>query len=58
MICKFKAPNGSFPEVGRVLHADMQGGSSQGVALTAFVVTAFLEDKVSSFLFSFLFFLR
>lgn len=51
MIGKFQAPNGSFPEVGRVIHTDMQGGSSQGVALTAFVVTAFLEDKASSFVF-------
>ncbi|XP_037050047.1 CD109 antigen-like [Bradysia coprophila] len=40
-----QAPNGSFPEVGRVIHEDMQGGSSEGVALTAFVVTAFLEDQ-------------
>lgn len=47
MIFKFKASNGSFPEVGRVIHTDMQGGSSKGVALTAFVVTAFLEDQVS-----------
>ncbi|XP_037031199.1 CD109 antigen-like isoform X2 [Bradysia coprophila] len=39
-----QAPDGSFPEVGRVIHKDMQGGSSKGVALTAFVVTAFLED--------------
>ncbi|KAJ6646228.1 CD109 antigen, partial [Pseudolycoriella hygida] len=40
-----QAPNGSFPEVGKVIHKDMQGGSSEGVALTAFVLTAFLEDK-------------
>lgn len=46
MDCKLKARNGSFPEVGRVIHKDMQGGSSEGVALTAFVVTAFLEDQV------------
>ncbi|KAG4078918.1 hypothetical protein HA402_005578 [Bradysia odoriphaga] len=40
-----QAPNGSFPEMGRVIDQKMQGGSSKGVALTAFVVTAFLEDQ-------------
>ncbi|XP_037047883.1 CD109 antigen-like [Bradysia coprophila] len=40
-----QALDGSFPEVGRVIDQKMQGGSSKGVALTAFVVTAFLEDQ-------------
>lgn len=43
--------DGSFPEVGEVSHKDMQGGSSNGVALTAYVLTAFLENKVFNFCF-------
>ncbi|KAJ8680026.1 hypothetical protein QAD02_015813 [Eretmocerus hayati] len=38
-----QAPNGSFPEVGTVSHRDMQGGASKGLALTAYVLSAFLE---------------
>lgn len=41
-----QAVNGSFPEVGKVSHSDMQGGSSKGVPLTAYVLLAFLENKV------------
>nr|BAR45615.1 thioester-containing protein 4 [Scolopendra japonica] len=40
-------PNGSFPEVGTVFHKAMQGGSSQGLGLTAYVLSAFLESKMS-----------
>lgn len=40
-----QAPNGSFPEVGKVSHTDMQGGSGKGVPLTAYVLLAFLENK-------------
>lgn len=40
-----QALNGSFPEVGNVIHADMQGGSGKGVALTAYTLLAFLENK-------------
>lgn len=29
--------NGSFKEPGRVIHADMQGGSAEGTALTAYI---------------------
>lgn len=47
-LSKVQAPNGSFPEVGRVLHSDMQSGSSQGIALTAYVLIAFLEDRTKS----------
>lgn len=43
-----QAPNGSFPEVGRVSHRDMQGGAAKGLALTAFTLIAFLENAVSS----------
>lgn len=45
--------DGSFPEIGVVSHKDMQGGSSQGIALTAYVVSAFLENKVRLSLFIF-----
>ncbi|XP_058816280.1 thioester-containing protein 1 allele R1-like, partial [Topomyia yanbarensis] len=40
-----QAANGSFPEVGKVSHKDMQGGSGQGIALTAYTLIAFLENK-------------
>lgn len=41
-----QAPNGSFPEIGKVSHKDMQGGAGNGLALTAYVLTTFLEEKV------------
>lgn len=37
--------SGRFTEIGPVYHADMQGESSQGVALTAYTLIAFLENK-------------
>lgn len=43
---KVQAPNGSFPEVGKVSHSDMQGGAGQGIALTAYTLITFLENKV------------
>lgn len=46
-----QAPNGSFPEVGRISHRDMQGGAAKGLALTAFTLIAFLENAVSVILF-------
>lgn len=42
-----QAANGSFPEVGRVSHRDMQGGAAKGLALTAYTLIAFLENPVS-----------
>ena len=45
-----QAVNGSFPEVGKVSHTDMQGGAGKGVPLTAYVLLAFLENKVSTVL--------
>ncbi|KAG6796738.1 antigen [Apis mellifera caucasica] len=39
-----QAPNGSFPEVGKVSHRDMQGGAAKGLTLTAFTLIAFLEN--------------
>ncbi|XP_011502894.1 PREDICTED: CD109 antigen-like [Ceratosolen solmsi marchali] len=40
-----QAANGSFPEVGTVSHRDMQGGAGKGLALTAYVLSAFLEAE-------------
>lgn len=37
--------NGSFKENGTVFHTDMQGGSSKGLALTAYVLVTFLENE-------------
>ncbi|XP_050465402.1 thioester-containing protein 1 allele S3-like isoform X2 [Cataglyphis hispanica] len=42
-----QASNGSFPEVGKVSHRDMQGGAAKGLALTAYTVIAFLENEDS-----------
>lgn len=41
-----QASNGSFPEVGKVSHQDMQGGAAKGMALTAYTLIAFLENQV------------
>lgn len=38
--------SGSFPEFGNVYHKEMQGGSNNGIGLTAFTLLAFLENKV------------
>ncbi|XP_034235917.1 pregnancy zone protein-like isoform X2 [Thrips palmi] len=48
-LSKQQAENGSFPEVGTVSHRDMQGGSAKGLALTAYVLTAFLQEKDATF---------
>ncbi|XP_062608191.1 CD109 antigen-like isoform X3 [Saccostrea cucullata] len=37
--------DGSFPEPGRVIHKDMQGGSASGPGLTAFVLISLLENS-------------
>uniref|UniRef100_T1IYG2 TEP1-F n=1 Tax=Strigamia maritima TaxID=126957 RepID=T1IYG2_STRMM len=37
--------NGSFPEVGVVSNKAIQGGSGKGLALTAYVLLAFVENK-------------
>lgn len=39
--------NGSFPEVGYVYQKDLQGGSSNGIALTAYTLITFLENSDS-----------
>ncbi|XP_034230056.1 pregnancy zone protein-like isoform X2 [Thrips palmi] len=48
-LSKQQAENGSFPEVGTVSHRDMQGGAAKGLALTAYVLTAFLQEKDATF---------
>lgn len=47
-----QAPSGSFPEVGKVSHRDMQGGAAKGLALTAYTLIAFLENQVRNGIFS------
>ncbi|XP_048758952.2 CD109 antigen-like isoform X2 [Ostrea edulis] len=37
--------DGSFPEPGRVIHKNMQGGSASGPGLTAFVLISLLENN-------------
>jgi len=37
--------DGRFPEVGTVYRKEMQGGSSNGIGLTAFVLLTFLENE-------------
>lgn len=45
-LLKHQGPKGEFVEVGRVLHTEMQGGLDEdSVALTAYVLLAFLEDE-------------
>ena len=41
-------PDGSFNELGNVIHKDMQGGSSSGLALTAYVLITFLENPTTA----------
>ncbi|XP_037049174.1 CD109 antigen-like [Bradysia coprophila] len=38
--------DGSFSEVGRVIHSDMQGQATKGVALTAYVAITFAQNEV------------
>ncbi|KAG5667286.1 hypothetical protein PVAND_015272 [Polypedilum vanderplanki] len=44
-LASVQVENGSFPEIGHVSHKDMQGGSSKGIALTAYTLITFLENK-------------
>lgn len=41
-----QAADGSFIENGSICHKEMQSGASNGVALTAYVLTAFLVNRV------------
>lgn len=45
-LSNIQAENGSFSEVGKVSHKDMQGGAAKGLALTSYTLTAFLENPV------------
>lgn len=47
-LAKVQDDDGHFPEKGRVIHKDMQGGASKGVAMTAYTVLAFLENENAS----------
>lgn len=38
--------NGSFYEVGSIVHHEMQNRNGDSLALTAFVITAFIENQV------------
>ncbi len=42
-----QSENGSFPEYGEVIHRQMQGGADKNVALTAYTLIAFLENRVA-----------
>lgn len=42
-LAKYQATNGSFPEIGHVSNAGLQGGSAKGVGLTAYVLITLLE---------------
>lgn len=44
-LSKAQAEDGSFKENGTVFHTDMQGGSSKGLGLTAYVLITFLENE-------------
>ncbi|KAE8737042.1 Thioester-containing protein, partial [Frankliniella occidentalis] len=43
-LAEHQAANGSFPELGTVVHASMQGGAARGLALTSYVLTTFLYN--------------
>ncbi len=42
---KTQSANGSFPEFGDVIHRQIQGGADRNVALTAYALIAFLENR-------------
>ncbi|XP_037031071.1 CD109 antigen-like [Bradysia coprophila] len=42
---KTQSENGSFPEYGDVIHRQIQGGGDKNVALTAYTLIAFLENR-------------
>ncbi|XP_078085518.1 CD109 antigen [Mustelus asterias] len=44
-IMKYKDENGEFSEPGRVIHSELQGGQSGPTSLTAYILTALLEDQ-------------
>lgn len=44
-LSRVQADNGSFPEDGNIFHKEMQGGNSNGLALTSYVLATFLESE-------------
>ncbi|GCB60725.1 hypothetical protein scyTo_0009222 [Scyliorhinus torazame] len=44
-ILEHQAKNGEFSEPGRVIHSNVQGGQSGPTSLTAYILTALLEDQ-------------
>lgn len=42
-----QSKDGSFPSVGRVIHSEMMGSVSAGASLTAFVLNALVEARIS-----------
>lgn len=44
---KTQSANGSFPEYGQIIHRQMQGGADGNVALTAYTLIAFLENRAA-----------
>ena len=46
-IISYQLSDGSFRDPGRVLNTAMQGGSSRGPALTAYVITALCRVELS-----------
>ncbi|XP_017274786.1 CD109 antigen [Kryptolebias marmoratus] len=48
-LLKHQGPRGEFVEVGKLIHTEMQGGlDDDSVALTAYVLLAFLEEETYS----------
>ena len=45
-IISYQLSDGSFRDPGKVLNTAMQGGSSRGPALTAYVITALCRVKL------------
>jgi CD109 antigen len=48
-LCDNQAPNGSFPEVGNVIHKDMQGDAGEGLALTVYTTIALIQSAEDVF---------
>ncbi|XP_055314135.1 CD109 antigen-like [Sitodiplosis mosellana] len=47
-LSRMQSSNGSFVERGSIFDKEMQSGASNGIALTAYVLTAFLVNKEST----------
>ncbi|KAK3922691.1 CD109 antigen [Frankliniella fusca] len=46
-LAEHQAANGSFPELGTVVHASMQGGAARGLALTAYQFTSKYRNTIN-----------